>query len=520
MTLFESTLALLVIAVVLLQVSRRFSVPYPTMLALSGACIAALPLAPRIVIEPRLALALFIAPVLLDAAFDLPPRELHRNWVPLVGLALTAVVFTAAVVAWVGIKFAGLPLAAAFTVGAIVAPPDAAAATAVLNQFKLPRRTMSILKGESLLNDAAALLIFAVATSFAMSSSTSPTRIVPQLILAVPGGILLGLVLGKLFLLLRPFTAGTLTDTIVQFVFTFGVWLVAEHFRVSPILAVVAFAMFLAHYVPALTTARERVHSYSVWEAAVFLLNVLAFLMMGLQARVVLSQLSGAELWSAIRFSLLVLAVVVFSRLIWIMPNVWISRRPYWIRVRKRFNYEVPLLSYSEGILMSWCGMRGLVTIATALAHPPNFPRRDLIVLSAFAVVLGTLVIQGLTIRPLLLLLHLPSDSSVDREVSFARAEIMRAAISEIQNMPGDAANAVRAEYAAAESVAENYPNPQGETEYDRLRMSAIAAQRRVLWGLRRQGRISDDAFHRLEEELDWSELSAAPRGYFELLET
>jgi CPA1 family monovalent cation:H+ antiporter len=167
MALFESLLALLLVSILLLKISGHIGVPYPTMLAFAGACVAALPWAPNIEMEPRLALALFISPALLDAAYDLPPRELRRDWLPLTWLALIAVILTTAAVAWVGWAWEGMPLAAAIALGAIVAPPDAAAAAAVLTQFPLPRRTMAILQGESLLNDATALLIFTAAVAIA-----------------------------------------------------------------------------------------------------------------------------------------------------------------------------------------------------------------------------------------------------------------------------------------------------------------------------------------------------------------
>jgi NhaP-type Na+/H+ or K+/H+ antiporter len=165
MDLFESTLILLFVAIVLLQISRRLAVPYPTMLAMAGVAVAALPWAPGIVMEPQLALALFIAPVLLDAAYDMPPRELWRYSMPLVALAVVAVLLTTAAVAWVAVALAGIPMAAAVALGAIVAPPDAAAATAMLSRFSLPRRMVTVLKGESLLNDAVAIVIFSTAVA-------------------------------------------------------------------------------------------------------------------------------------------------------------------------------------------------------------------------------------------------------------------------------------------------------------------------------------------------------------------
>src|SRR5277367_5893038 len=209
MPLFEITLLLLAISVVLLQVARRLRVPYPAMLALAGGCVAALPFAPHLSIEPRLALALFVAPAVMDTAFDMPPREMLRIWLPLTSLAVVLVMLTTAAVAWTGWALGGLPLAAAVALGAIVAPPDAAAAAAVLEEFNLPRRTLAVLQGESLLNDAVALLAFGFAVGAAVSPGDEWNHVLPRLLLAVPGGALVGALMGALGVRLSGKLAGT-----------------------------------------------------------------------------------------------------------------------------------------------------------------------------------------------------------------------------------------------------------------------------------------------------------------------
>jgi CPA1 family monovalent cation:H+ antiporter len=512
MALFESLLALLLVSILLLKLSGHIGVPYPTMLAFAGACVAALPWAPEIDMEPRLALALFIAPALLDAAYDLPPRELRRDWLPLTWLAVMAVVLTTAAVAWVGWAWAGMPLAAAIALGAIVAPPDAAAASAVLTKFPIPRPTLAILQGESLLNDATALLIFTAAVAIATWQETSVVEMTPSLLVAAPGGIVLGLAFARLYFLLKEWLGQTLTARVSEFVVTFGTWVVAEHLHVSPILAVVAFAMTTAHYGPERQTARDRVHSYAIWEISVFVLNVLAFLLMGLQARTILSRLDSSRLSQALWVAVTVLAVVIVVRIAWVMLGTLIPRL-----YRRR--ETSPSTVQREAFLISWCGMRGLVTLATAFALPSGFPQRDVIVLTAFIVVLGSLSIQGLTVGLLIKLLRLEPDNSLEVEISKARAEMVAAAIQSLRDRPGEAAAAVRAEYEAMRTVAKNRRNPQADTEHDRLRIDGICVQRDLLAGLRREGKISDDAFHRLEEELDWAELHASPREELEMLD-
>ncbi len=248
--------------------------------------LALIPGTPSIAIEPHLALALFIAPALLDAGFDFPLGSVRRLWRPLVALAVVAVLLTAAGVAWLGMAVAGLPFYAALALGAIVAPPDAAAATAVLRSVNMPRGAVAVLKGESLLNDALALLLFSAAISIQEHGGID-ARIGLGLTLAAPGGVLLGIVLAKIYRRLNTFVTGTLGGNLLEFVGAFSVWILAERLGLSAVLCIVAFAMTIARTAGLTQPARMRVHSFAVWGSVVFLLNVLAFLLMGMQARTI-----------------------------------------------------------------------------------------------------------------------------------------------------------------------------------------------------------------------------------------
>jgi monovalent cation/hydrogen antiporter len=515
MLLFEWILLLLFAAVVLTNLAERLAVPYPSLLAIAGACLAFLPFAPQIVIEPELALALFIAPALLDAAFDTSPRDLARNMVPIISLAVLAVIVTTAAVAYFGWRAAGLPLGAAIALGAIVAPPDAVAASEVLRRLRIPQRVGLVLQGESLLNDATALFIYRGAVAAAVGSF-SFTRDTPFLLLAALGSLLAGYVLARLYLLATARVSDAPSSTVLQFVATFGVWLLSEHLMLSPIITVVVYAMTLARAAPDRLEPRLRISSYAVWETAVFMVNVLAFVLMGLQARRIIERLSPDEVWNSLLLALGVLGIVIGVRIAWISLY-----RLVLAMVRQR---SVPLAhrlgprSPRGSVVIAWSGMRGLVTLATAFALPPDFPGRDLIVLCAFCVVLGTLVIQGLTLRPLLILLRLEGDGSVEREISRARVAIMQAALDSLDGDKSPIANTIREQYAAARKVAEDQHEPQAATKYDRLRLRAIGAQRDELNRLRIRGEIGDAAFYRLQEELDWSELDAAPAGTFQPL--
>jgi monovalent cation/hydrogen antiporter len=493
--LFESVLTLLLLAILLLQVSRRLGIPYPTMLAAAGLGVAALPWAPEIALDPHLVLALFIAPALLDAAFDFPVRAIRRYWLSLFVLAVIAVVATTAAVAWVGVTYAGLPLAAAVALGAIVSPPDAAAAAAMLNRPSVPRSTAAVLKGESLLNDAVALLIFSLSLQMTMTGADAG-HLLPQLAFAVPGGILLGIVIGRAAGWLVPYLAGTLGSILFQFAATFSTWILAERLGFSAILAVVATAMTAARYTGS-QSARDRLHTNSVWSVVVFVLNVLAFLFVGLQARVIVRGLDPAELRHAIGFSFAVLGMVVVVRIVLVLAYNRAIQPIY-----RRLGYGSGP-SLKQGVLAAWCGMRGMVTLAAALALPASFPDRGLVVLSALTVVLGTLVIQGLTLEPLIRLLHFPEDTSQQDEIALARrvlAEAAEQAVAEGPHRPADI-DGVRA------------------LDDPAFRLAMVRCQRDALDRLRREGRIEEDVFRAIEQELDLEEVAAMRDPPFNLVD-
>lgn len=509
MALFESILTLLLVAILLLQVSRRLSIPYPTMLAAAGLCVAAMPWTPDVSLDPHLVLVLFIAPAILDSAFEFPPRAIRRYWMPLFALAVVAVLLTTAVVAWAGIVYAGMPVAAAVVLGAIVSPPDAAAAAAMLNRPSLPRSTVTVLKGESLLNDAVALFIFSIGLRI-NGAADGAQAVLPQLALAIPGGIVLGIIMGRIATLLIPFLAGTLGGILFQFVATFFTWLIADRLGVSAILAVVATAMTAARYSGTLP-ARDRLHTNSIWSVVVFLLNVLAFLLMGLQARTIVRNLDAAQLRHELAFGALVLAIVVVVRIVWVMLYNRAVQPIY------RWLGYGPGPTVKQGIVASWCGMRGMVTLAAALALPASFPQRDLIVLSALIVVIGTLVIQGATLEPLVRLLKFPADVSRDEELAHARATLAEAVESTLRGREDTTAVLLRSEFAATEAA---NVSPAGPSSAEATRNLVIAKQREALQRLRGEGRIEDETFRRLEQELDLKDVATLHGGQFDLVDT
>src|SRR5688500_18775242 len=291
----ELLIGLILAATLLAAVARRVGAPYPVFLALGGALLAFVPGAPTFTVLPELALALFVAPILLDAAYDASPRDLRDNWAPVTGLVVVAVGLTTIAVAVVArALIPALPWAPAIALGAVVAPPDAAAATAVLRQLRPPHRLLTILEGESLLNDASALLIYRLAVGAVAANGFSIAEVAPTFMLAVAGSLVAGPALGWLFLRLIDDVRHVPTAIILQFACTFGVWIVAEWIGLSGVLTMVCYAVTVARTAPGRTPARIRIPSYAVWETVIFVVNILAFIFIGLQIRPILDRLEPA----------------------------------------------------------------------------------------------------------------------------------------------------------------------------------------------------------------------------------
>jgi CPA1 family monovalent cation:H+ antiporter len=300
------------------------------------------------------------------------------------------------------------------------------------------------------------------------------------------------------------------TAIILQFAGTFTIWVMAEKLGLSSILTVVAYAVTTARTAPAHTPARLRVPAYAVWDTAVFILNVLAFMLIGMQLRPIWMRLDDVDRLQYAEIAACILATVILARILWL--GIYGSTlRILAARGLFRPSRSLVVPTIKSGAVIAWCGMRGIVTLAAAFALPEAFPYRDLILLAACSVVLGTLVIQGLTLRPLILWLAVDDGDPLAHEVGWARRAAFHAALESFDGNESAEAQLLRLEYRQLLDRAENNPDglTSGELPADPLRRQAIGAARRVLLEMRDSGEIGDDAFHRLEEEFDWAELSA-----------
>jgi len=317
----------------------------------------------------------------------------------------------------------------------------------------------------------------------------------------------LGWGLARLYLRFATGVQDIAISVVIQFLATFAVWIAADQLGLSTVITTVAYAVTLARQAPAHFDAEHRRASYAVWEVAVFVLNVLAFILVGLQLRGIVQRLDG-DAGRYLLFAGAVLLTVVLVRIAWVMSYNTVVRWKH-----HRFGAHMPrpmmLRSVKTGAVISWCGMRGIVTLATALALPDGegsagFPYRDLVVAASFAVVLGTLVVQGLTLRPLLLMLRLGSDGAVEREVAHARVETARAAINALQGADRSEAGAI---------LIGEYEARLGQAQSGNMSEAGTSVLPSALSRLRERDEIGDAAFHCIEEELDWAEVNAIRRG-------
>jgi CPA1 family monovalent cation:H+ antiporter len=419
---------LLLGAVISVPVGDRFKVPAPVLMTLLGIVLALLPFVPNVEIAPDLILPLLLPPLLYAAVRRTSWRQFAANKRPIFLLAVALVFVTMACVAAVADAIVpGLPLAAAFALGALVAPPDPVAATAVAGQLGLPRRLVSILEGEGLFNDVTAIVLYHVAIAAAVSGTFSPWKAGLDLVLSAVVAVAVGLALGwganKLMEVLGDATLQIGLTLLVPY----ASYVMAEELHGSGVLAVLTTALFLAEYGSDADDVMTRLAGHTFWNIVDTLVTGVAFGLVGLELHNAIRTASGrwGELlgWAAV-----VVAVVVFARLLWLLPATWLTKR---LHARRDYDEDIPV-SWRETVVMWWSGMRGVASVALVLAIPLEtdagapFPSRDEIIFIAFGVIMATLVLQGLTLPWLVRRLGVKADT--DREKEFAKELAIRAA--------------------------------------------------------------------------------------------
>ena len=516
MPLIDLVVALLILAVGLGWLARRVGIPYPIALTLGGLALSFVPGLPTPRIDPEQILVLVLPPILYHAALLTSWREFRQNLRAITLLAVGLVVFTTVALAWVAkLLLPDLPWVCCFIIGALLSPPDAVAATAVLSKLRIPRRIVAILEGESLLNDAAGLVVYKFAVAAALTGVFSLPSATGQFAGLAIGGIVLGAVVGRFAVALQ----SRLRDPIVEVAFIltlpYLVYIGAEQIHVSGVLAVVVYGAVRAWYAPEHFTPETRILAYGVWNLFVFLINSLVFILIGLQLSAVSG--SGGIPYNLLGAGLALAAAASVTRFIWMFPAAWLPRK-----LIPALAAREPMPSWRVLTVIAWCGMRGIVSLAAALAVPyvlsdgSAFPGRDEIIVVSFVAIVATLLFQGLTLGPLVRALGLGEDSDLVEEEHLARLKTAHAALTEVERLAAsddqfteEAIMAVRAEYAGLlgqERTIETGDSSSGADPVRRLKLAAIAAARRRLIKLRRDDQIGDETLLAIQRELDYEE--------------
>lgn len=511
---FELLLILVAASVGLAYAAERLRIPLAVALVLGGIALAFVPGIGTVELDPELALALFLPPLLQASAYRTDWPAFRFNLRPILSLALGAVFFTAGAVAIVvKLLVPGLPWWAAITLGAIVAPPDAVAAAAVLKQVKLPKRIVTVLEGESLINDASSLVLYRCAVAATLAGTFSIGEGALQFVGAAVGGTLAGWVVGRAAMWIFARLEDTLLDITVSLLAGFLAYILAEQIHASGVLAAVACGLVLGRRQHAEFTGESRLGLATVWRFVEFLLTALVFMLIGLQLRGIVGRLEGHD---PVRLALIALAVsaaLIVSRFVWTFPAVWLPRA-----LSRRVREQDPMPPWSYPAVLSWAGMRGVVSLATALALPLRFPGRDLIVFLAFCAIFATLVVQGTTLGWVIRRLGLEEEDSVlpAPDTAQVRAELAAASLDAVQEHLDDDASEhgeaaaelvdeyqVRADRASIEG--QDVETKTGQLmARQRLRLVAIEAAREKL--AEQTDQINADAHRALGEQLDLEE--------------
>jgi Na+/H+ antiporter len=521
-------LGIFVAIAALALLARKISIPYPILFVAGGLLLALIPGLPRVRLEPDLIFVLFLPPLLFPAALFTSWRDFRANIRPISMLAVGLVLFTTLAVGYLTHYFvAGLPLAAAFALGAIVSPPDAIAATAITQRLGVPRRIVTILEGESLVNDATALVALRFAIAAVATHSFSLSQAGLSFLLVGIGGIAIGLGIGWLSSWVQKYIDDPPVQITVSLLTPFAAYLSAEELGVSGVLAVVTAGLYIGWRAPEITNARMRLQAYPFWEMIVFLLNGIIFILIGLQLPEVLHGLQGESLPKLFREALVISVVVILIRILWVFPATYLPRL-----LSRKLRERDPYPGWRNVMIIAWTGMRGVVSLAAALGLTlPNneaFPGRNLILFFTFSVILATLVAQGLTLPFLIRWLGVRAGRETEREEREARLQANRAAMDRLDELgkqdavPADLIQRLRTEYEdrlrelqVCELDQSDEAHATPAAPYKRLQQEALIVERNTILQLRNAHVINDEAMRRIEHDLDLAEarLRLEPQG-------
>ena len=514
MSPIEVVLGVLVLATVLAGVARRLRISEPIVLVVAGLAVGLLPNAPSFELDPELVFLFFLPPILYSAGYFTSIRDFKANLRPILLLSVGLVIFTTVIVAAV-LKYLvpDLPWAAAFAFGAIVSPPDAVAATSIVRRLGVPRRIVTILEGESLVNDATALVLLRVSVAVALGGTFSAVGAGTDLVVVAVGGIVVGLVVARIAGVFQT----RIQDSDLGIVFSLLVpaiaFIPAEALGVSGVLAVVVAGIYAGKIATRSLNSRQRIDGLAAWNVVLFIINGLVFILIGLQLPVILADLDGsmAEL---LGLAVAIGVTVIVTRFVWVFPGTYIPRAlSAGIRERE------PNPGWRNVTVVAWAGMRGVVSLAAALALPVDFPERSLIQFLTFTVIITTLVLQGLTLPALIRVLGIKAGDGQLEEERQARLAAAQAAVARIDQLEREHVGHqeliehLRESYAHRTEhidISDGTPRDEAEQElleHREIRRKVIDAEREAVIEMRDRGELSDEVMRRLERDLDLEEL-------------
>lgn len=514
----EIILGLLLVVAALAVVAKMLAIPYPILLVIGGLVLGFVPGLPHVELNPELVFVLFLPPILTSAAWYTSWRDFRFNLRPILLLAIGLVLVTTSAIAVVAHAVLGLEWASGFLLGAIVSPPDAVAATAITQRLNVPRRLVTILEGESLINDATGLVAYRFAVAAVATGMFSFWSACLRFFVMVIGGVLIGLAMGWLIVKIHSWMDDSLVEITSTILMGFLTYILAERFGVSGVLAVVALGLYHRRKSPEVLSPSTRIQTIAVWEIIVFLLNGLIFILIGLQLPSILNEISEYSLATLIWYAVLISATAIIVRLLWVFPAAYIPRL-----ISRQLRDRDPYPDWRLLLLIGWTGMRGIVSLAAALALPLTtnngapFPHRDSIVFLTFGAILVTLVLQGLTLPALIGWLKIGEDDGIEREEMEGRLRAAEAALDRLDELitqdktlaEAEMVQWLRTQYSerirrvSACCVAMDRGSYEQLAAFRQLQHEMLTAERRTAIKLRNQGIINDEVLHRIERDLD-----------------
>jgi CPA1 family monovalent cation:H+ antiporter len=518
MHVIELVLSLFAAVAALAYVAARLRVPYPIFLVLGGLALAFIPDLPRVTLDPDVVFVLFLPPILYYAGILTSWRDFKANKRPIGLLAFGLVLFTTALVAVAGHYLIGMSWAGAFVLGAIVSPPDAVAATAIMSRMRIPKRIITILEGESLVNDATALVAYRLAVLAVMRADFSLAQGAMQFVWMAIGGIGVGLLAGVAAAWVRPKLRDDGIEAVVSLLTPYLAYIPAERAGVSGVLAAVTAGVYMSRRLPQILASHTRLKLYAVWEALIFILNGLVFILIGLQLPVVREHLRAAGTTHLVRDSLVICGILIGLRMLWVFAATYLPRRLF-----KSVRERDPAPVFGSAFVVAWTGLRGIVSLAAALALPltlsdgaTRFPERELIIFVTFVVILVTLVVQGLSLPLIIRWLRVSDDGGDEREEMRARYEGVHAAIARLDALvllgeaTEEAVARVRADLQRNAGWLSAQLSGRADDGVDLVcatqqaaRRESLNAQNQMIVKLRDDGVIGDDVMRRIQQELD-----------------